>query len=74
MSGEGMPVKRSELRGDLYLIVKVEFPKDGWLGDDAAYDVLRDLLPAPEPPIVADEVDEVEFEADVEIDQVRAGG
>jgi len=72
VQGEGMPIKRSERKGDLYLIAKVDFPRDGWLEDDAAYDALQGLLPAPEPAIVAEEVDEVEFEADVDIEQVIA--
>ncbi|KAH7308097.1 putative DnaJ domain protein [Stachybotrys elegans] len=66
--GEGMPMKRGESKGDLYLLVKVEFPEDGWLKDDAAYDALQKMLPGPPPPITADEVDEVEYEdgADIE--------
>ena len=68
--GEGMPMKRGETKGDLYLIVKVEFPADGWLGDDAAYEALQKLLPPPEPPIVTEEVDEVEYEADADIEEV----
>ncbi len=68
--GEGMPMKRGDSKGDLYLIVKVEFPEDGWLKDEASYEALEKLLPPPEPPIAADEVDEVEFETDADIEDV----
>lgn len=70
VEGEGMPIKKTDDKGDLYLIVKIEFPEDGWLKDDREYDVLRDLLPAPEPPIEADEVDEVHYDDDADIEQV----
>ncbi len=59
--GEGMP-RSAGNQGDLYLIAKVEFPEDGWLEDDKSYEALQKLLPGPEPPIVAEEIDEVEFE------------
>lgn len=70
--GEGMPMKRGDTKGDLYLIVKIEFPEDGWLKDDASYDALQKLLPGPAPPIVAEEVDEVQYESDAEIEQVSS--
>lgn len=79
--GEGMPVKRSDAKGDLYLIVKVKFPEDGWIKDAAAVSTLRELLPRPEAPIKTAEVDEVEFEADASLedfggdsDDPRGGG
>lgn len=62
VSGEGMPTKRSDQRGDLYLSVKIEFPEDGWLKDEATAKKLQELLPKPEPASSAEEVDEVEFE------------
>jgi DnaJ homolog subfamily A member 2 len=68
---EGMPLKRGDARGDLYLIVKVEFPQNRWLTGDADYEALQKLLPEPPPPIVAEEVDEVDYEADADIEQVR---
>ncbi|POR33010.1 DnaJ protein [Tolypocladium paradoxum] len=68
IEGEGMPMKRGEAKGDLYLLVNVEFPENGWLKDDAAYEVLNKMLPPPPAPIEANEVDEVEYEdgADIE--------
>ncbi|KLU89094.1 chaperone dnaJ 3 [Magnaporthiopsis poae ATCC 64411] len=71
--GEGMPPKRGETKGDLYLIVKIEFPTDGWLdSDEKSYDVLKGLLPPPADPIVAEEVDEVEYEKDADIEEMGA--
>ncbi|CAK7221571.1 DnaJ-like protein xdj1 [Sporothrix curviconia] len=69
VTGEGMPRKRGDDRGDLYLSVKVEFPEAGWLHDDGAYETIRKLLPPPPPLVEAEEVDEVEYEADADIEQ-----
>ncbi|GAM88978.1 hypothetical protein ANO11243_070120 [Dothideomycetidae sp. 11243] len=61
--GEGMPVKRSDERGDLYLVVKVKFPADGWLKDEAAIKRVREVLPRDAPADVkAEVVDDVHFE------------
>jgi DnaJ family protein A protein 2 len=65
VDGEGMPIKKSDARGDLYLLVKVDFPKDGWIKDDAAISKLQSLLPGPAPEIKADVIDEVQYEANV---------
>jgi len=70
--GEGMPAKRGEVKGDLYLIVKVEFPEDGWLTEESQYDSLLKILPPPPPPIVSDEVDEVAFEEGADIEAMGA--
>lgn len=43
--GEGMPIgKKSDEKGDLYLDVDIEFPRDGWMTDPAKVDLLRSLL------------------------------
>lgn len=70
--GEGMPHRRGDLKGDLYLIVKIEFPEDGWLEDETACKTLQNLLPPPGSPITADEVDDVEYERDTDIEQMGA--
>ncbi|CAK7237895.1 DnaJ-like protein xdj1 [Sporothrix bragantina] len=70
VAGEGMPRKRGDEKGDLYLSVKIEFPEAGWLPDDAAYESIRKLLPPPAPLISAEEIDEVEYEADADIEQM----
>lgn len=68
--GEGMPLKRGDAKGDLYLIAKIAFPENGWLSDDASYEALQKLLPPPAAPITTEEVDEVEYEEDVDIEEV----
>jgi DnaJ family protein A protein 2 len=70
VAGEGMPLKRGDAKGDLYLIVKIEFPEDGWLKDETEYDILQKLLPPPEPPITVDEFDEVDYDSDVDLTEV----
>jgi DnaJ family protein A protein 2 len=72
IDGEGMPIKRSDTRGNLFLMVTIEFPEDGKL-DDAALDKLRAVLPGPEPPIKADEVEEAEYDGDATMDDFGAG-
>jgi DnaJ family protein A protein 2 len=76
--GEGMPVKRSDHKGDLYLIVNVKFPEDGWLKDDAAVQKVRDVLPKPQqkeakPGETPEVVDEVDFETVANLDGFGAG-
>jgi DnaJ homolog subfamily A member 2 len=71
VAGEGMPQKRGDAKGDLYLIVKIEFPEDGWLKDDTAYEPLQKLLPGPPPKIETEEIDEVEYDEDADLEEVR---
>jgi DnaJ homolog subfamily A member 2 len=61
VAGEGMPIKRSESKGDLFLVVTVDFPEDGWLKEEDMK-TLRHILPPREEDVKADVVDEVEFE------------
>jgi DnaJ family protein A protein 2 len=68
--GEGMPHKKSEAKGDLYLVVDIEFPDDGWAKDEASMATLQKLLPKPAPVIEVTEVDEAEFEEDADINEV----
>ena len=70
VAGEGMPLKKSDLKGDLYLVVKIEFPEDGWTEDALSFESLQKILPKPEPPIEATEVDEVEFDSEADIADV----
>lgn len=76
--GEGMPIKRSDARGDLYLIVNIKFPEDGWLKTDAAVQRVRDILPKSDgTPLSSgdapDMVDEVDFVAVENLDGFGAG-
>ena len=68
VAGEGMPHKKSEQKGDLYLIVKVKFPDYGWLESEGALNKLKALLPKPDPPIQAEIVDDVSYDETASID------
>ncbi|KAL8881489.1 MAG: hypothetical protein Q9198_001324 [Flavoplaca austrocitrina] len=73
ISGEGMPYKKSELRGDLYLIINVDFPEANWLRQDGRMEKLKDLLPMPADPIQAETVDDTDYVKNVNIDGFGAG-
>lgn len=54
--GEGMPHRDGETKGDLYLVVHIEFPEKGWIPNVEA---IRQLLPTPScPEIKADIIEE----------------
>lgn len=72
VKGEGMPLKKNDSKGDLYLIVQIKFPEDGFFKDEATLTKLREMLPPPEPPIEAETVDEVTFE-EGDLDDFGAG-
>ena len=65
---EGMPIKKSDRKGDLYLTVAIKFPEDDWLQDEKVTSKLQELLPKPGYPIKADTVDEVEYNAEADLD------
>jgi DnaJ family protein A protein 2 len=73
--GEGMPVKKSDHQGDLYLVVEIDFPEDGWIRNDAAIKKIRDALPPPEAPEepIPEDIDEVDFEYDADEGEFGAG-
>lgn len=65
--GEGMPLKKTDHKGDLYLVIEILFPEDGYFADPAALESLQKLLPPPPEPVEAEETDEVSFEvADID--------
>lgn len=68
--GEGMPMKKSDLKGDLFFVVKIKFPESGWTEDAATFEALKKVLPGPDPPIAATEVDEVEYDSEADIEDV----
>jgi len=72
VEGEGMPHKKSDAKGDLYLVVNIEFPENGWMEDEASFASLQKLLPKPAPPIEATEVDDVEFTEESDLEEVSA--
>lgn len=72
--GEGMPHKRSDTKGDLYLTVDMQFPPDGFLlSDPKLSEQLRTLLPPPPPPLQFDESDEVDFEPNASMEDFGGG-
>lgn len=68
IAGEGMPMKKSELKGDLYLTTRVKFPEDGWPQDGALLTTLQQILPKPAEIIVADTIDEVDYDEAANMD------
>ncbi len=76
VAGEGMPMKRSDAKGDLYLVVDIDFPEDGWLKNDAALKKVRDALPEPEideEEPKPEEIEDVEVEWDADMEEFGAG-
>ncbi|KAK4215982.1 hypothetical protein QBC37DRAFT_105591 [Rhypophila decipiens] len=45
--GQGMPSYRHHDYGNMYIQFNVKFPEKGWTQDTAAFDALRQILPAP---------------------------
>lgn len=71
VEGEGMPLKKSDAKGDLYLVVNIEFPENDWTKDAATFASLKKILPESElPTIEATEIDDVEFDEDADLDDV----
>ncbi len=73
VAGEGMPIKKSEMKGDLYLAVQIEFPEYSWLEDHKAISKLQELLPKPANPIQAETVDDVEYDEGATLDDFGGG-
>jgi DnaJ family protein A protein 2 len=73
IAGEGMPRKRSDVRGDLYLEVDVTFPDNKWKPSPATLEKLKEILPKPEPRIEAETIDEVTYELDADINNFGQG-
>ncbi|ELR02316.1 hypothetical protein VC83_01416 [Pseudogymnoascus destructans] len=72
IDGEGMPHKKSDAKGDLYLVINIEFPDNGWIEDEASFGKLEAILPKPNAPIDTPEVDEVTFTEDADIEEFGA--
>lgn len=68
VEGEGMPIKKSEAHGNLFIRINVDFPEDDYLQDQTITTKLLELLPKPGPPVQAETVDEVEYETNASID------
>ncbi|KAJ5295606.1 hypothetical protein N7508_010427 [Penicillium antarcticum] len=70
--GEGMPLNRSDARGDLYLVVDVKFPGADWKPTPAVLEKLKEILPKPAKPIPAEHIDEVEYDPKANIEEFGA--
>ena len=73
VEGEGMPYKKSDLKGDLYLVVDIKFPGDNWVRDEKTATKLQELLPKPMEPITAETIDEVEYDETADLEDFGAG-
>jgi DnaJ family protein A protein 2 len=68
VEGEGMPHKKGDGKGDLYLVAEIEFPTAGWNPD---VESIRKVLPAwTGEEIKAEQIDEVSFDPDADIEDV----
>ncbi|KAM0332339.1 hypothetical protein ACHAQA_002616 [Verticillium albo-atrum] len=45
--GQGMPSERHHDHGNMYIQFAVKFPEKNWMQDEASFEALRKLLPAP---------------------------
>lgn len=72
--GEGMTRKKSELRGNLYITIRIKFPKYAWLRQHNALSAIKDLLPRPDPPIDVPEVDEISYDEMASLDEREDSG
>ncbi|KAJ0418978.1 hypothetical protein BJY00DRAFT_172310 [Aspergillus carlsbadensis] len=60
--GEGMPIKRSDARGDLYLVVNIKFPDEQWKPSAAVLERLKEMLPQSDVRIQADTAEDVTYD------------
>ena len=68
IAGEGMPIKKTDAKGDLYLMMDIEFPSNGHLQDENVTLALLKALPGSNPPILTGSVDDVEHETKDDLD------
>ncbi|RKF57939.1 DnaJ protein-like protein xdj1 [Golovinomyces cichoracearum] len=73
VKGEGMPLKKSDVKGDLYLTVKVNFPEDEWAKSPASLIAIRKYIPQPTPLIKVPEIDEVNYESNADLNEIQSG-
>lgn len=73
VAGEGMPFKKSDSRGDLYLIVNVKFPDEKWQPSAATLERLKEMLPKPDPLIQAETIDDVEYDSKADMGDFGGG-
>lgn len=73
VAGEGMPHKKSDLKGDLYLVVNIKFPERSWLEENQVMSKLQELLPKPDEPIKPDVVDDVTYDETASLEDFGTG-
>ena len=71
IAGEGMPIKKTGLTGDLYLTVYVEFPDNGWIPDQSLISSFIKAQPPNRNPLLADTVDEIEYDDKADLNQIK---
>ncbi|MCJ1431251.1 hypothetical protein MMC27_000602 [Xylographa pallens] len=71
IAGEGMPIKKTGLTGDLYLTANVEFPDDGWFPDQSLISSFMKAQPPSQKPLLADTVDEIEYDENADLNQIK---
>lgn len=74
LRGEGMPFKRSDGKGDLYLKVQILFPEDGWLQNEKTTSKLKKILPNSPPKITAETIDEIEHDQHADLEDFGSTG
>lgn len=57
IKGEGFPVKNTTRRGDLFVLVEVEFPSDNWFTERSELNKLKNILPTTQPNREFEDVD-----------------
>lgn len=68
--GEGMPKKKSNAKGDLYLSVKIDFPDDKWAKSRTSRAELKKLIPQLPAVIETNNISDVDFESDTDPSEV----
>ncbi|CAJ2651607.1 unnamed protein product [Trifolium pratense] len=71
IKGEGMPIKKSDCKGDLFIFVKIDFPDENWAKNSSSLTSLRQLIPLSPPVIDVTEEDEVDYEPNADPNEVR---
>lgn len=69
--GEGMPIKKSDCKGDLFIFVKIDFPEENWAKNSLSLTTLRQLIPLSPPVIDVTEEDEVDYDPNADPNEVR---
>lgn len=71
IAGEGMPYKKGDEKGDLYLVIDVEFPDEEWMSVEANISKVQVALPNEKPTIEGvEQIDDVEYDPDGDLEDV----